>query len=393
MNRSLFFTIATGLLIFAAAFGLRGRLASVQSAKDFASRGQDKQAEAKDLSEDLVRLGMVAPLTGDFAPYGQQVRKGIELALSELKSKGIIAQITYEDACLPQEVRTSVHKLINTNKIHAVVGSYCVIGMVASKSLLEEAKVISFQTSGGTKEILNPEQYLFTTSSRTIDEANKLAEYAFNDLHLRRAGILYLETQWGEEFSSSFESKFKELGGIITGKSANRIGESNFRSEITRVQAGKPDALVIAHLGGILGTAITQVRDLGFENQILVSSDAEDKSVTDFAKEKAEGIKFLTPETFDAMDTVKVFRENYVSKFKEEPTPLARHSYDATMLATNALIKCNRHTECAKDEINKTKVYHGASGEFSIDVDGGTARKFIVKTVKNEKFVETKSQS
>jgi ABC-type branched-subunit amino acid transport system substrate-binding protein len=49
-------------------------------------------------SEPL-RLGMMAPLSGDFAEYGAHIKNGILLAQENLKSEGIDTEIFYEDAC------------------------------------------------------------------------------------------------------------------------------------------------------------------------------------------------------------------------------------------------------------------------------------------------------
>ena len=83
-------------------------------------------------SPGAIRLGMVAPLTGDFAAYGQDIRRGIELALDsdELKSVPEHITVTYENACLPAQAVVAAKKMVEVDRIQAVVGSYCVIGMV-----------------------------------------------------------------------------------------------------------------------------------------------------------------------------------------------------------------------------------------------------------------------
>ena len=334
-----------------------------------------------------IRLGMIAPLSGDFAPYGEQIRKGIEIARVDLQEQGISTEVYYENACLPMEVRSALSKLIEKNEIQGLVGSYCVIGMVAGKKLLEDSKIISFQTSGGTDEILNPENYLFTTGARTKDEARKLAEVAITDLKLKKVAILYLQTQWGQEFSDSFASRFVELGGQITGTAANLIGESNFRNELARLRFGNPDGLLIAHLGGTLGTAIKQAKSFGFQDkQLLATSDAEDQSVINVAGDLANGLKFVSSEVFGNLVEVVDFESKFILKYNEKPSALAKHSFDATMIAVRALVGCHLDKVCAKDEVSQIQNYRGASGIFSFDADGGTTREFLLREVVGRSF-------
>lgn len=334
-----------------------------------------------------IRLGMVAPLSGDFAPYGEHIRRGIQLAIGDLASSGIKAELFSEDACLPAQERAALSKLVSVDRIQGLAGSYCVIGMVASASILEAARVVSFQTSGGTKEILDAGDYLFTTAARTKDEAEKLAEYAYQTLGLRKAAVLYLTTQWGEEFSTDFSQRFAALGGRITATATNPIGITDFRTELTRLRSPDPDALIIVHLASTLGGALKQARQVGFTKQFLATTDAEEQSVIDVAGPSAEGLKFLAPEPAEETPQMKQFAQRFQNKFGNAPHPLSRHSYDATMLIAGALQDCRLEAECAKGRMYKTKNYAGASGTFSIDPDGGTRRDFVLKTVKDGRFV------
>lgn len=332
-------------------------------------------------------LGMVAPLTGDFAPYGIHIQHGIALGVSDLEKRGIHTRLIAEDGCLPAQVRTALTKLTSQDKIAALVGSYCVIGMVASASILENTRTIGFQTSGGTKEILGASDFLLTTAAKTTDEAVALAERAYNKLGLRKAAILYLTTQWGEEFNQAFSKKFQSLGGTITGVATNPIGQNTFRSELAKLRSGEPDVLVIVHLASTLGIAMKQARQSGFRGQFLATSDAEEESVIKEAGKNAEGLVLISPEPEVETEEMRSFEKEFISKFGRQPHPLSRHAYDATILSGTALSECKAEPVCARDRLYQVKEYRGASGIFSINADGGTTRGFVAKIVRAGNFV------
>ena len=293
-------------------------------------------------------LGMVAPLTGDFAPYGEHIQRGVELGVDELTKRNIHARLVAEDACLPIQVRSALIKLTSQDKISALVASYCVIGMVAAAPILEKSKTIGFQTSGGTKEILEAGDFLFTTASKTKDEAIALANSAYKDLGLRKAAVLYLTTQWGEEFSQAFGDQFRRLGGIITGTSTNPIGQNTFRSELTKLRSGNPDTLLIVHLSSTLGIALKEARGIGFKGRFIATSDAEEDSVLKEAGNDAEDLLLLAPEAGVETEQMKSFDTKFRTKFHRTPHPLSRHAYDATVLAGTALFECKLDSNCAK---------------------------------------------
>ena len=331
---------------------------------------------------------MVAPLSGDFAPYGAHIQRGVELALEDLKQRNVHARLIAEDGCLPSQVRSALTKLTSQDKILALVGSYCVIGMVASEQILEETKTIGFQTSGGTREILSAGDYLFTTAAKTSDEAASLAEHAYRELGARKVAILYLTTQWGEEYNTAFSDRFKNLGGTITGVATNPIGQNSFRAELSKLRSGEPDTLLIVHLASTLGIAIKEAREGGFKGQFLATTDAEEESVITEAGKFAEGLTLVAPEPKLDSERMRAFASAFVAKFAQPPHPLSRHAYDATLLAASALAKCNGERGCAKNKIYQTRDYSGASGDFSINRDGGTTRTFVAKLVRDGRFVK-----
>jgi len=338
------------------------------------------------LAHDPIRLGMVAPLSGDFAPNGQHIKRGIDLAMADLDRQGVATKLFMQDACLPAQERAAISKLVTTDRIQALVGSYCVIGMVASLSIIESARVISFQNSGATREILDGGDYIFTSAPRTSDEAEALAEFAYRQLQLRSAAILYLTTQWGEEYSGAFRRRFHELGGRITASATNPIGVTDLRGEITKLRDGDPDGLLIVHLTSTLGSAIRQARQLGFKKQILTTGDSEEASVIESAGASAEGLRFLSSEPLDETREMRSFSKTFKQRFEDLPHMLSRYAYEATMLAVDALQKCNLSPECAKRRLYEITNYSGASGVFSIDPDGGARREFAPKVVKNGNF-------
>ena len=167
--------------------------------------------------EREIKIAVVAPVTGDYGFYGNEIVRGAQLAINKLTASdsNLKIKLLVEDACLPADTIKSAHKLLNIEKIDAIVGSYCVIGMVPMAALTEKKQIIAFHTSAVADPILNAGEYTFTTNVAIKDEAQKLAEYAYNKLGARKVSILWLLTQWGDDYQKYFSERFKELGGTI----------------------------------------------------------------------------------------------------------------------------------------------------------------------------------
>lgn len=173
----------------------------------------------------------------------------------------------------------------------------------------------------------------------------------------------------------------------MTGSESTPIGVSTFRPELTLLKAGNPDVLLVVHVGVSLVNALNQGRQLGFTGQFLTVNEAEEQEVLEGAKGSAEGMKYLAPEPAMETAAMQAFARAFGQHFKRLPHPLSRHSYDATILTARALHECGRDRRCAKERLYRTKDYPGASGNFSIERDGGTKRAFVLKTVQDRRFV------
>ena len=330
-----------------------------------------------DNSIKTIKLGVVAPLTGDFANHGRFIQEGVEQALKEYKGQEIDIKIYYEDACLPAKAVTAVKKLI-AQGIDAIVGSYCVIGMVPMAPFLERNKILAFHTSAVPDAILDAGEYIFTTNVTIRNEANALAELAVNDLGAKKAGIFYFPSDWGEDYSKYFAKGFAALGGQVVANDLTQLSQMDFRAELLRMKARKVDVIFAAHISSALGTMVKQARELGMDVQFLSTDEAEDPQFFEVAREYADGMQILVPES-NHLDTT--------------PHVLTANAYDATKLAVSAIKACNFQKECIKDYAYNVVNYQGVSGTFSINKDGGTTKSFVKKVAKGGAFVKVTEET
>lgn len=344
------------------------------------------EEESKGSIPPEIRIAVVSPTTGNWGPYGTEIVRGAMLAVEDLQGPKGPIKLLVEDACLPADTVRSIHKLIDIDDIKGVVGSYCVVGTVPMAAITEKKHILAFHTSAVADPILNAGDYTFTTNITIRDEAKSLAELAYNTFGYRKAAVLYLLTQWGDDYQKYFIDRFKELGGTVVISLENPIGTSDFRTELTKIKTAKPDMIFMAHVGAELATALKQARQINLSVPVLGAHEVEEQGVLDLAGSASEGLTFLSPTLPTSGNKVLNFRTAFRAKYGTEPGILATNGYDATNLVVNSLRECKLSTECAKDKIYAVKDYAGMSGVFSITPEGGTVKTFIRKTVKNGKF-------
>lgn len=325
------------------------------------------------LADESIKLGVLAPLSGDFAAYGDEIRKGTELAIKELNTKGIKVEANYENACLPIEYKTSLNKLLFINKVNAISHSYCVIGMLPSMELLENNKIISFQ-SGAINQILNPYQFIFSLSPKTIAEGKFLAQTVLKNKAISSVAIMYLETQWGIEYKNSFKEEWEKEGKNISLSASAKIGEVDFKTNALAIRRINPEGIILIQLGGMLGTMIKQIREIGYQGPIYSTSDSNDKNMLIASKGNEKGLTYVKTTNQNHSVSEHSFEESYQQIYESTPTSLSKEAYDSAILTSVALDECKLNSDCVKERLYEIKNYMGASGTFSIEEDGGVSR-------------------
>lgn len=334
-----------------------------------------------------ITFGALAPLTGPAASLGENMRNGMEFAREDAIAKYQLESfdIQYEDACDGKSTTNAVQKLLNVDKVKVISSSFCLIGLDAVMEITEREKVIVFNSAANPDSVLNKD-YVFSTNFTIRRDAANLAEYAYSR-GSRTAAVIHFETSFGEGYRDNFTTAFETAGGKVLSTAGARIDQTDFRSELTKVQALNPDVLVIIHFGGSLGSAIKQARELGIAADIIGDYESEDPTVLEYAGVAAEG--FVISSSLPEVETANVldFARRYEERYGTSPDVLATNAYDAVMLQVEAYLECDGSTDCMKSELEKVTNYDGVSGNITISPkDHSVEKPNVFKIVRNGKF-------
>lgn len=345
-------------------------------------------SHAEEESRSPLRLGATLPLTGDIASYGNLIRDGIELAISDLKDKGIPAIVQYEDVPSPGPgALTAIRKLTATHEIQGLAGNFWNPAIPIMAPAIVKYKVLAFHTAAADDPILTSSDYIVSTNTKIRDEAYRIAEYSYNDIAARTACILYIGTNFGENYRRHFSKRFSELGGTVVYTDLTKLGESDLKPALGKVKSSSCDVFFAAYFGTNLGQVLKQAGMIGLKKPTLSVYEAEDPSVTEVAGSAAEGLRFFVPEPLVEQEVTKDFNRRFTARFGYNPRILASNAYDATMILAMSLSECNGDTECAKAKIYQIHDYAGVSGTFSIDSEGAAKKSFVLKVVKDGRVV------
>ncbi|MCD6147756.1 ABC transporter substrate-binding protein [bacterium] len=346
----------------------------------------------KKVEEKVVKIGAVLVLTGPDAKAGQSAKQGIEMAVEEINASGGVKsrkiKVIYEDdGGEPQKSVSAVQKLINVDKILAILGPMWSSCVLAVAPIVESKGVVILSPTASSPKITYAGDYIFRNTYSDAIEGAKTAEFASKELKYGKAGILFINNDYGVGLKDAFKRKFEELGGKIVIDEGYDPKTTDFRTILVKVKERSPEVIYIAGYSE-MGQLLRQMRETGIKIPVLSCIMFEISDIAKVAGKAAEGVIYAYP-SYDPEKGNEITLK-FAKKFKEKygtlPDPEAAFSYDAVKILALAMEKGGFTSEDIKNALYKIKGYNGITGKTSFDENGDVIKPVGFKRVHNGKY-------
>lgn len=321
------------------------------------------------------RIGVLLPLSGQFAPYGRRSLNGIKLALGE-QADGLVIRDTRGD---PAAGRAAFDELAADSTIGVVIGPLRSKVAEAVAPRAEHARlplVLLSQEGISGRWIVQPTM----TADR---QAATLAEYAIGQ-HLQRVGILYPNDAYGAALSQAFRDQLERRGGRVVGAITYDGRQTEFSVELLSVDKWiKDDGLQAVFIPDFAQTAIplaTQLRQAQPGIVLLGSNGWNDLSKLGSAADAIDGAVFV--DGFFAgsqRGATQEFVSRYRSTYGSEPEILEAQAYDAARLVAAALKTGARTRDQVLAGLQSTRMLDGAAGLLTGSPTGLQRQLFVLR--------------
>jgi branched-chain amino acid transport system substrate-binding protein len=223
-----------------------------------------------------IKIGFPVPLTGAFSAEAQDQVRAAEIAIKEFNDAGGFngrkAELLVRDDKLnPGEAATRTLELIEKDKVDFVVGSLSAATQLSINAVTRERKIIfnSISQSDAINEVKDWSPYTFHEALNPHMTAGAVARYAFPKFG-KRVVYLTADYAYGHEMVRGFERAGKTLGATTLADIRHPIGAADYSSFLPRIQALKPDVLVMCNFGRDLVNSVKQATDFGLKENTRI---------------------------------------------------------------------------------------------------------------------------
>ena len=341
----------------------------------------DEEAEAS-----TIKLGFAGPLSGELANMGENARAAVQIAVEEINAAGGVlgkqVTVVYEDdLCTGAGGANAVSKLINTDKVVAVLGGLCSGATLGEAPISEAAKVPQISYCSTNPSISDAGYYIFRNVPSDLFQANFAAEHLIQK-DMKNVAVLSVKNDWGEGLSKAFVAAFEKQGGTVVANEQFDPESKDLKAQLTTIKSKKPDAVYFAAYTDASIAGLKQAADLKFKTHFMGADAWDDTKIWSELGTIGDGAMFTVVGT-NSTDEFKMKMKEKLGK--EDLVYCSNYAYDALKIVAAAIEKAGDTDGMkVKDALYATDYTGGVSAkEMRFDSKGDpTVAAYILKMAK-----------
>jgi branched-chain amino acid transport system substrate-binding protein len=322
---------------------------------------------------EKLKIGVILPLTGSMAYFGEHNKNAINLALKELGNPDNI-QVFWEDhQGSPQEATKAANKLISLDGVSIILSSMSSPSAAIAK-IADDNKVIHIYISSLDEPAVDY-SYVFKDFANMKDSCTQLAN-KIKSKGYGRIGFLGVKMASFYECAEGIKEKTPlEIEEWI------EPGEKDLATALTKIKDKQVDFLILGltkteteiFLGKMSELNLNLTFGCPFYDLLCAHP-----SLTEKYSHLYEGSYATSVYNSNKTSETMKFFQSYYEEYGVYPTAEAAFMYDDIMMISTIQKKCSIDTECIKNELLKISNYSGAGGNVAFDQYGRTNRESVV---------------
>lgn len=350
-------------------------------------------SEGEKANEEII-IASANPMSGNSMDSGQMKVKGIQLAFDEVNRAGgingkKIKLLVGDDASSPKEAHKLATKLAADPKVVAVIGHWNSASTIATRNVYNGAGIPVLTDS--VKKIITDgtTPYIFRILPSDKSEAEKIVDYSFHKLKLKKMAIIYVNNDYSIGMKDYFYERMQLIGGEITDVELFFEGRTtDFSTELLKISSSQPEGIFISGYYIEVAQIAKQARSMGIDLPIICPNGINSEELIRLGGTGVEGIKF---NGFFYSGIKQNGSEEFAQAFKKaydiEPDTFAALAYDSARILMNAIRKNGGTREGIYQYLSELKDYPGVAGNVTFDATHDAEIKMITLTVKDGKIV------
>ena len=348
-------------------------------------------------SAESVKVGLIAPLTGEVAVYGNAVKEAVQLYIDDFNAADHpfdINLIIYDDKGDPTEAMNAYNKLVYQDDIAVLLGPVTSSPTFGVAEVSVDDGIPALTPTATHPDVTTYGNNFFRACFEDPFQGGSMAKFASSELKATTAAIIYNNADtYSIGLRDAFMKTAEEVGLTVTTTEAYCASDIDFRAQLTNIIKTNPDVLFIPYYYNVTYMICSQARELGYTGTFLgvdgtdgvLAIEGADVSVFD-------GMYFANHYSADSDSPVtQAFIKEYTDKYGATPNALAALGYDGAMIVCDALERVNNDGvkidgessyEAIIEALRATEV-DGVTGHITFDENNNPIKTLSIIQIKD----------
>lgn len=348
-------------------------------------------------SAESVKVGLIAPLTGEVAVYGNAVKEAVQLYIDDFNAADHpfdINLIIYDDKGDPTEAMNAYNKLVYQDDIAVLLGPVTSSPTFGVAEASVDDGIPALTPTATHPDVTTYGNNFFRACFEDPFQGGSMAKFASSELKATTAAIIYNNADtYSIGLRDAFMKTAEEVGLTVTTTEAYGASDIDFRAQLTNIIKTNPDVLFIPYYYNVTYMICSQARELGYTGTFLgvdgtdgvLAIEGADVSVFD-------GMYFANHYSADSDSQVtQAFIKEYTDKYGATPNALAALGYDGAMIVCDALERVNNDGvkidgessyEAIIEALRATEV-DGVTGHITFDENNNPIKTLSIIQIKD----------
>jgi len=349
----------------------------------FRGPGRD-EPEPEGLTE--ARIGVLLPYEGPDVELGKNMLHGFTLAIEEANAAGGVRpglpfRLLVRDEAQAWGAAANAAVDLVTNQ-----GAWALLGALGDENSHVLTRVllkleVPMVNTAGPDPTLTEHMIPWLVRVRPDDRQTGylLAKRIFHDDEHRRVAVLRANSRYARMGIKEFVDAARRLHKPIAVEMRYEPTTSDWRAQIERLKAAKPDALVLWGRGGPSGRALKAVRAAGLDVPVYGPDRLADKAFLAAAGKAAEGVTFTYPfSPSRAGEPWNAFAARFQARFGKAPDAFAAYAYDGARLLVQAMRRAGLNRVRIREALYADRTFLGVTGPIRFDTTFNNTSEIVL---------------
>ena len=353
--------------------------------------------------EGASNLGLICPLSGSSAVSGQIMQNATKMAVDEINAAGgingtiPINLVAVDDEGVPATSVTAMQKLVEQDKVNAVIGAQASSCTLANMEITKAAKIPQITPASSNVAVTQSgNDYIYQLTATDELHMRNVMGYMVDENNAKTFAILYESSDFGTGGFKIASTVCDDFGLEMVDSEVYNSGDTDFSVPLGKIKQANPDFVIFWGYHTEVAMICRQMQQYGIDLP-CIGQGYNSPELTNLGGDAVNGVMIST--AFDAAnpdEKVQEFDKKYNELYGGGYDQNAPQSYDAVYIIKDAVERCiadgKDYTdgETLNSYIGNTQ-WQGATGLTTFDENGRMDKDLLVIAIENGEHVIVKN--